>query len=132
MLSLQPTVDMQVRTESNGTVHLRSIACEIRGIQYINQRFSLNLAGKLYTYHQQGQTQLKGRADLEVKVELPPPLWLTPKSILERTGNGLLKGVLSTIKQRLMHQLLLDYHKWAISTVESNKTDLSQGLLTET
>lgn len=132
MLSLQPTVDIQVRTELNGTVHLRSTACEIRGIKYINQRFSLNLVGKLHPYQHQGQTQLKGKADLEVRVELPPPLWLTPRSILERTGNSLLRGVLSTFKQRLMHQLLLDYHKWAISTVESNETDPSPGLLGET
>lgn len=132
MLSVQPTVDMQLRAESDGTVHLKSVGCEIRGIQYINQRFKLNLAGKLYPCQRQGQTYLAGKADLEVQVELPPPLWLTPKPILERTGNGLLKGVLSTIKQRLMHQLLLDFHQWATSTAESGKTDLSQGLLSET
>jgi hypothetical protein len=132
MLSVQPTVDIQIRAYSNGAVYLKSIACEIRGIEYINQRFDLKLAGKLYPCQRQGQTQLEGKADLEVRVELPPPLWLTPKPILERTGNSLLKGVMSTIKQRLMHQLLVDYHEWATSTVESSKTDLSQGLLTET
>lgn len=131
MLSIQPTVDMQVWVGSDGTVHLKSIACEIRGNEYINQRFSLELLGKLYPCQQQGQTQLKGKADLEVRVELPPPLWLTPRPILEGTGNSLLKGVLSTIKQRLMHQLLLDYHQWAVSTVEPNERDLSPGLLTE-
>lgn len=132
MLSIQPTVDMQVRVESDGTVYLRSVACEIRGIKYINQRFNLNLVGKLYPCHRQGRTQLEGRADLEVRVELPPPLWFTPKPILERTGNSILRSVLSTIKQRLMHQLLLDFHNWAAATAEADKTDLSQGLLTET
>lgn len=132
MLSIQPTVDLQVRADADGAVHLKSIACKIRGVEYINQRFNLNLAGKLYPCQRQGQTQLEGRADLEVRVELPPPLWLTPKPILEKTGNSLLKGVMLTIKQRLMHQLLVDYHQWAISAVESNKIDLSQGLLTET
>ena len=51
-------------------------------------------------------------------VELPPPFTLTPKAILETTGNGLLKSVLLTIKQRLMHQLLLDYHQWANAETE--------------
>lgn len=132
MLSIQPTVDLQVRADPNGVVHLKSVACEIRGVEYINQRFDLKLAGRLFPCQRQGQTQLEGRADLEVRVELPPPLWLTPRPILERTGNSLLKGVMLTIKQRLMHQLLVDYHQWATSTVESNETDLSQGLLTET
>ncbi len=45
-------------------------------------------------------------------VELPPPFSFTPKSILETTGNGLLKSVLLTIKQRLLRQLLVDYRRW--------------------
>ncbi|UBF26291.1 DUF1997 domain-containing protein [Kovacikia minuta CCNUW1] len=115
MLSLQPTVDLRVWAEPDGTVNLRSVGCEIRGIQYINQRFALNLVGQLQPCQVNGTTHLKGRADLEVKVELPPALVLTPKPLLETTGNGLLKSVLLTIKQRLMHHLLADYRKWADS-----------------
>jgi len=55
---------------------------------------------------------------LEVGVEMPPLFWLTPKPILEATGNGLLKSVLLTIKQRLMYQLLLDYRQWAGNETE--------------
>lgn len=115
MLSIQPIVDMKVWAESDGTVHLKSTRCEIRGIEYINQRFALKLVGKLYPCQVNGTTYLKGRADLEVNVELPPPFWMTPKAFLEATGNGLLKSVLLTVKQRLMHQLLLDYKRWAIA-----------------
>ncbi len=115
MLSIQPTVDLRVWAEPDGTVHLRSVACEIRGVEYINQRFSLNLVGKLHPYQLKGVTHLAGKADLVVQVELPPPLMFTPKSFLETTGNGLLKSVLLTIKQRLMHHLLADYKKWAIA-----------------
>ncbi|OLP18801.1 hypothetical protein BST81_08665 [Leptolyngbya sp. 'hensonii'] len=114
--NLQPTVDLQVWTESQGTVHLRSVSCEIRGIEYINQRFNLNLVGKLQPHLVNGAVHLLGRADLEVQVELPPTLWLTPRPLLEAAGNSLLKSVLLTIKQRLMHQLVSDYYRWVAST----------------
>lgn len=116
MFSLQPTVDMQVWSEPNGTVHLRSVRCEIRGLEYVNQRFALQLVGKLQPCTVDGATLLKGRADLEVRVELPPALMFTPRPLLETTGTGLLKSVLLTIKQRLMHHLLLDYYRWANSS----------------
>lgn len=114
MLNLQPTVDMEVWAESDGIVRLRSRSCEILGIEYINQRFALNLAGQLQPCTVAGMTHLQGRADLEViVVELPPPFLLTPKPILETTGNGLLKSVLLTVKQRLVYQLVSDYQLWA-------------------
>jgi hypothetical protein len=119
-LTIQPTVDMRVWSDSNGTVHLESVRCEIRGVEYINQRFALNLKGRLSPQQINGTTYLKGRADLQVQVELPPPFWLTPKPLLETTGNGLLKSVLLTIKHRLMQQLLLDYATWAKTSSESN------------
>ena len=128
MLHIQPTVDMKVWTEANGTVHLLSVGSEIRGVEYINQRFALDLVGKLRPYEINGETYLKGRADLEVKVELPPPLWLTPTPLLEATGNGLLKSVLVTIKQRLMHQLLLDYRRWASDETEAKVMQPAPGL----
>lgn len=113
MLNIQPIVDVKVWAESDGTLYLQSVDCEIRGIEYINNRFHLDLKGRLSPHEHHGVTYLKGRADLQVQVELPPPFWLTPAPILEATGNGLLKSVLLTIKQRLMHQLLLDYRHWA-------------------
>ncbi|MBD2164518.1 DUF1997 domain-containing protein [Calothrix membranacea FACHB-236] len=124
-LSLQPTVDMRVWAESNGTIYLRSVGCEILGIEYINQRFALNLKGYLSPSQLSTGTHLQGKADLEVQVELPPPFSFTPKPILETTGNGLLKSVLLTVKQRLLHQLLADYRRWVISqtNVPSLKDD---------
>ncbi|WP_026795816.1 MULTISPECIES: DUF1997 domain-containing protein [Planktothrix] len=113
MFSLQPTVDLKLWIHSDGTLNLKSVGCEIRGIEYINQRFSLDLVGKLYPVELQGITHLKGQADLKVKVELPPPLWLTPQPILETTGNGLLKSVLMTVRHRLVHNLLSDYAHWS-------------------
>jgi hypothetical protein len=106
----QPTVTLKVWAGASGTVYLESEDCEIQGIDYINQRFSLNLKGKLVPENIEGKTYLKGKAKLQVKVDLPPPLWLTPKPLLEMTGNGLLKSVLLRIKQKLLSQLLHDYY----------------------
>lgn len=114
----QPTVVLKVWTGASGTVYLNSEDCEIRGIEYINNRFSLNVKGKLFPYQKDEQTYLKGQVDLEVKVELPPHLCFMPTSLLEVTGNGLLKSVLVRIKQRLLSQLLQDYHHWANTNSE--------------
>ncbi|MDZ7959361.1 MAG: DUF1997 domain-containing protein [Aulosira sp. DedQUE10] len=114
-LSLQPTVDMRVWAESNGIIYLRSVGCEILGVEYINQRFALNLKGYLSPSQLSTGTYLQGKADLEVQVELPPPFCFAPQPILEATGNSLLKSVLLTVKQRLLHQLLTDYRRWVIS-----------------
>jgi Protein of unknown function (DUF1997) len=113
MYYFQPTVVLNVWATSGGTVFLQSEDCQIKGIDYINDRFTLDVKGKLAPVEKNHQTYLAGKANLEVKVALPPPLWLTPRPLLEITGNGLLKGVLSRIKQRLMSQLLQDYQQWA-------------------
>jgi hypothetical protein len=118
-LSFQPTVELKVWADAEGTVHLTSVGCEIRGLDYINQRFALDLKGKLYPEQINGVTKLKGRADLKVNVDVPLPFSLTPKPILETTGNSLLKSVLLRIKQKLMHQLLLDYRQWASQDMQS-------------
>lgn len=127
-LSFQPTVDLKVWADADGTVHLTSLGCEIPGLDYINQRFSLDLKGKLYSYQTNGITKLKGRADLNVNVDIPLPFSLTPKPILETTGNSLLKSVLVRIKQRLMHQLLLDYRQWANQDIEAKIQPQGQNL----
>ena len=112
-LSFQPIVDLKVWADAAGTVHLTSVGCHIKGLDYINQRFALKLQGRLYPIRKQGVTLLKGKADLKVKVDVPFPLSLTPAPVLENTGNSLLKSVLARIKKKLMHQLLLDYRQWA-------------------
>ena len=117
---LQPTVFLRVWTEVDGTVRVVSTNCEIRGIDYIDRRFSLHLSGKLSPYDKQGQTYLGGSADLEVQVDLPPPLNLMPQAIIESAGNSLLKSILNSFKQRLMNQLLADYAIWANTNAQDN------------
>jgi len=110
----QPIVVLKVWAGASGCVYLNSESCEIKGIEYINRRFSLYLKGKLTPEeYVDGQVFLNGKVNLQVKVDLPPPLWLTPQPLLKSTGNSLLKGVLMRIKQRLMSQLVEDYYNFA-------------------
>lgn len=122
--SVQPTVDLQIWSEADGTVKLRSLRSEILGIEYINQRFSLDLAGQLTAVTENQQTTLLGMAELQVSVELPPPLCYTPQALLKSAGDNLLKSVLLTIKQRMMHQLIQDYKAW----VENTQAGMDQPL----
>jgi hypothetical protein len=118
MFNLQPTVDIELQSNSNGLMFLESKGCELRGIDFVNQRFRLDLQGVLCPKLKAGQTYLEGQADLQVQVDIPPVLWMTPKAIVEAAGNGLLKSILMTVKQRLVHQLVLDYQKWASTAVD--------------
>jgi hypothetical protein len=111
--NLQPTVSLRVWAEADGKLRIVSTNCEIRGIDYIDRRFSLKLEGLLSPCEKHSHTYLQGRADLEVQVDLPPPLSFTPTAIVEAAGNSLLKSILLTFKQRLMHQLLVDYVTWS-------------------
>ena len=119
MIQIQPIVDLQIWAGTEDTIWLESVRCEIRGNDYINQRFDLTLTGQLLPRPMGATTQLQGAANLEVSIQLPPALWLTPKSLLEKTGNGLLHSVLLTIKQRLMRQLLSDYHEWVATQLDN-------------
>jgi hypothetical protein len=122
MYHFQPIVILKVWSDAKGNVYLKSENCEIKGIEYINRRFSLNLKGILYPHQEEGKTSLQGQADLEVKVDLPPALIFTPKPLLEVAGNGLLKSVLGRIKQKLVTQLLQDYHQWSAKEAKQQET----------
>ncbi len=111
-LSLQPTVDIDIWSDAEGGITLQSAGSEILGVDYINERFHLELVGQLMPVQTRYGTRLLGQANLQVEVGLPPALWVTPRPLLEATGNGLLRSVLGTIKHRLMHQLLVDYENW--------------------
>lgn len=113
-LSLQPVCDIEVWLEE-GTVRLSSDQCHIEGQESINQKFSLNLQGYLVTQSAATGQKLRGQANLTVRVDLPQAMRLTPKVLLERTGNSILNGILMTLKQRLMRQLIRDYCNWASS-----------------
>ncbi len=122
----QPIVLLKVWSSSDGSVYLKSEDCQIKGIDYINRRFSLKLKGILSAQESAGNTILKGQADLEVRVELPTALMFTPKPFLEKAGNKLLKSVLVRIKQKLTTKLIQDYRTWASQEIISSATPASE------
>ncbi|MEL6496316.1 MAG: DUF1997 domain-containing protein [Cyanobacteria bacterium J06623_7] len=130
----QPIVRLKVWSGSGSSVYLQSEDCQIKGNDYINDRFTLQLKGVLCPRQQDGFTVLEGQADLEVKVELPAALMLTPRPLLEKTGNKLLKSVLGRIKHKLLTQLVREYANWASqeettqSRTESSTAKLSADL----
>jgi hypothetical protein len=112
-VKIQPTVDIKVWADANSTVHLRSIRTQIRGTDWIDQRFALRLAGKITpNIDRHGRTKLVGKVDLKVSVAMPPIFSLTPSIVIEVAGNSLLKSVLVAMKQRLMQRLVADYVIW--------------------
>ncbi|MEM9540694.1 MAG: DUF1997 domain-containing protein [Cyanobacteria bacterium P01_E01_bin.42] len=119
----QPTVILKVWSSSRGTIYLQSESCEIRGIDYINTRFSLKVNGLLVPSQKEGKTYLQGEAFVEAKIELPRVFLLAPKHLLETAGHSLAKNVLLRIKHRLLSHLLSDYHQWAQGTEENTSRD---------
>jgi hypothetical protein len=61
-------------------------------------------------------TELQGQADLQIHLELPPPIRFLPASVLDRTGRTFLSGILGTIKHRIERQLVEDYRAWVATT----------------
>ena len=127
----QPIVLLKVWSGSNGSVYLKSEGCQIKGIEYINDRFSLKLKGVLYPQKNNGKTTLEGQADLNVGVEVPMALMFTPKAFIEKTGTKLLQSVLVRIKQKLIAQLIQDYRSWSakeITVKQNSRSKLSTEL----
>lgn len=119
----QPIVVVQVIATSNGTLAIASESCDLQGLELFQDRFSLDLQGQLVPIRQGETMYLQGQAALKVSLDLPPLLWLTPKPLLEVTGNGILKSILQRIKQRLLAQLLADYRQWAGQVSERSLQD---------
>lgn len=113
MLNIRPVVDLQIDVSQEHMLTVRSVGCKIEGNEFVDRQFALDLSGKLYLKEQDTVTDLRGEVDLAIAVGLPPILALTPHSLLETTGNQILRGVLMTMKQRLMRQLAADYEAWS-------------------
>lgn len=127
MLNIYPVVDLSLETLATGRIRIRSTGCRIAGNEFINQRFQLSLSGILDVTDLRPKAQVTGCADLAIAVELPPMLSLTPYPLLEATGNQILKGILVTMKQRMMRQLSADYERWSVQASQQVSPRLTVG-----
>jgi hypothetical protein len=115
-LTLQARVVVEIWVEDD-RVRVQSRSCELTGAEFFDHRFELTLAGQLAVVRSRSGVMLWGKADLMVQVDVPLPISLTPRPILDATGNALLRSVLLSIQQRLNRQLLVDYRIWAADRV---------------
>ncbi|ESA33842.1 hypothetical protein N836_19890 [Leptolyngbya sp. Heron Island J] len=127
MLRFEPVAELQVWTNSDGALQLRSLNCEIRGAEHLNRSFNLDLSGTLAPHRQERTTELLGKADLKVQLEIPPALQLVPEQILKTTGKAFLNGILLTIKSRLERQLIQDYRHW-VGANQAGQTSLASSV----
>ncbi|MGF1516529.1 MAG: DUF1997 domain-containing protein [Nodosilinea sp.] len=114
-ISIEPTADLQVRSLSDGSLYLESVGCQVKGpdyLSFVNDSFGMALQGKLTPHRETSYTELRGQADLQIHLELPPPIGFMPASVLDRTGKAFLSGILATIKHRIERQLTEDYRAW--------------------
>ncbi|MEM9244516.1 MAG: DUF1997 domain-containing protein [Cyanobacteria bacterium P01_F01_bin.153] len=117
-LSFEPTVDLKVWQDKDKVLRLRSLDYDMAGIDYINQKFTLQLFGRLRVTERDGDIYLKGVADLGASLIMPPPISYLPENAIISAGNGLLASVLKTIHQRLCENLVTDYQRWAEETLQ--------------
>lgn len=130
-LSIDPTADLRVGSLADGTLRLESVACQVKGPEYlsfVNESFGLALQGTLTPKRQASYTELQGRADLQIHLELPPPIRFMPVSVLDRTGQAFLGSILTTIKYRIERQLVEDYRAWVATSQRQPPTN-AQGSL---
>ncbi|MGB3136232.1 MAG: DUF1997 domain-containing protein [Nodosilinea sp.] len=118
-ISIVPTADLQVRSQADGTLYLESTGCQVKGpdyLSFVNDSFGMALQGTLVPRRNEHYTELQGRADLQIHLELPPPIRFMPAPVLDRAGKTLLSGILGTIKHRIERQLVEDYRAWVAAT----------------
>ncbi|MEO1208026.1 MAG: DUF1997 domain-containing protein [Cyanobacteria bacterium J06638_20] len=128
MLSIRPVVDLHIDSSRERYLRVRSVDCRIEGNEFVNERFHLTLSGILALQTRGKVAQVEGHAKLAIAVDLPPALQFTPKPLLEVTGNSILQGILMTMKQRLMRQLVMDYELWNTQQTAQQPTLLAHNV----
>ncbi|MGB2925359.1 MAG: DUF1997 domain-containing protein [Limnothrix sp.] len=120
LYEFQPIVTLKIWCDRENIVHLQNLDYQIKGLEAFMENFRLELVGTLAVVTTATEDlELQGKADLVVSLELPPPLLLMPKSLLQNTGDRLLGEVLQRIKHQLLQQLLQDYQQWSASQIQS-------------
>lgn len=118
MLTLEPVADVSIYPNEEDEVIIYSDSCQLRYQSSLNRRFSFKLQGKLAA--RKDNSGVSGDAQLDIFIDLPAAFRLTPKPLLESTGNAIVKGILMTIKQRLQRRLVHEYRSWTSGVLTSS------------
>lgn len=110
MLTLEPVADVRIYPNDCDEVIIYSDSCRLRHQAVLNRRFSFKLQGWLAA--RPDNSGVSGNAELDINIDLPAAFRLTPKSILESSGNAIANSILHTIKQRLQRRLVHEYRGW--------------------
>ncbi|MBT9315498.1 DUF1997 domain-containing protein [Leptothoe spongobia TAU-MAC 1115] len=119
MLTLEPVADVQIYPNDRNEVIIYSDSCQLRNQSALNRRFSFKLQGWLAA--RDDNSGVSGNAQLDISIDLPSAFRLTPKHLLESTGNAIVNGILITIKQRLQRRLIHEYRGWTSGIMASSK-----------
>ncbi|MBX2862188.1 MAG: DUF1997 domain-containing protein [Leptolyngbyaceae cyanobacterium MAG.088] len=119
MLTLEPVADVKIYPNDCDEIIIYSDSCRLKHQALLNRHFSFKLQGWLAA--RSDNSGVSGNAELDIQIDLPAAFRLTPKSLLESTGNTIVNGILTTIKQRLQRRLLHEYKGWTTGVLASSQ-----------
>ena len=119
MLTLEPVADVKIYPNECDEIIIYSDSCRVRHQAALNRRFSFKLRGWLAP--RSDNSGVSGNAELDITIDLPSAFRLTPKSLLESTGNAIVNGILIAIKQRLQRRLIHEYRGWTSGILASSQ-----------
>ncbi|MBT9310758.1 DUF1997 domain-containing protein [Leptothoe kymatousa] len=119
MLTLEPVADVEIYPNESDEIIIYSDSCRLRHQSSLNRRFSFQLQGWLAA--RSDNSGVSGNAELSIDINLPSAFRLTPRPLLESSGNTIVSGILSTIKYRLQHRLVHEYKGWANGILAASK-----------
>lgn len=119
MLTIEPIADVQIYSNDCNEVIIYSDSCRLRHQSVLNRHFSFKLTGWLAA--RPDNSGVSGNAELDIMIDLPSTFYVTPKALLESTGNAIANRILITIKQRLQRRLIHEYRGWISSKLASSK-----------
>ena len=119
MLTLEPVADVQIYPNDSNEIIIYSDSCRLQHQAALNRRFSFKLQGWLAA--RPDNSGVSGNAELDISLDLPMAFQVTPKSLLESTGNAVAHGILSAIKQRLQRRLIHEYRGWTSGVMASSE-----------
>ena len=117
MLTLEPVAEVQIYPNDCNEVVIYSDSCRLKHHGALNRHFSFKLQGWLAA--RSDNSGVSGNAELDITIDLPAAFRLTPRTLLESTGNAIISGILSTIKRRLQRRLVHEYRAWTSGTLAS-------------